>query len=221
MNSGKDFIPRAYAALANFLTNLLNKVSEAQIRLGIDAAKLAEFQLAVNEYLAANTIANDLAASSGDLRDRKDLAEAARAATRKFVNSQLRYNDALTNHDREDMGLVIPDHHPTPVEIPTTVPIVIISHPSMAVIELRFRDSEASGKGKPAGIHGAEVAWGTLDTPPVNWKDLNRSSFATHSPLKITFENEDIGKTFYYALRWENNRGEKGPWTPIEKTVIS
>jgi hypothetical protein len=28
------------------------------------------------------------------------------------------------------------------------------------------------------------------------------------------------GKTVYFALRWENTRGEKGPWSEIMSAII-
>jgi hypothetical protein len=31
---------------------------------------------------------------------------------------------------------------------------------------------------------------------------------------------EDRGKKLYFALRWENTRGEKGPWSEIHSTII-
>jgi hypothetical protein len=34
------------------------------------------------------------------------------------------------------------------------------------------------------------------------------------------FENDQRGKTVYFALRWENTRGEKGPWSAIQIAII-
>jgi hypothetical protein len=33
-------------------------------------------------------------------------------------------------------------------------------------------------------------------------------------------EDTDRGKTVYFCLCWENNRGEKGPWSEIVFAVI-
>jgi len=30
----------------------------------------------------------------------------------------------------------------------------------------------------------------------------------------------DAGKTAYYALRWENTRGETGPWSDVVSATI-
>jgi hypothetical protein len=55
---------------------------------------------------------------------------------------------------------------------------------------------------------------------PVNVHELTRSYFDTNSPLTIEFEEEDRGKTFWYAVRWENTTGEKGPWSEIQSVII-
>jgi hypothetical protein len=36
----------------------------------------------------------------------------------------------------------------------------------------------------------------------------------------LEFEGHDRGKTLWYAARWENTRGLKGPWSPIESVII-
>jgi peptide methionine sulfoxide reductase MsrA len=58
------------------------------------------------------------------------------------------------------------------------------------------------------------------DTKPVHIKEVTRSYFDTHTPLVIEFDEEDRGKTFWYAVRWENTRGEKGPWSEIMSAII-
>ena len=216
----RDYIPTMFGELASFLTNLLNLVSAAQSRLGISAAALAALQTAINEFLAANAIADHPSATNVDRQNRKDAAEVAKAVTRDFVNLNLRFNHAVTNGDRQDMGLTIPDHNPTPVPKPTTIPEAKVRLTGQAVIEIHFRDEGADNKSKPAGVHGAEIAWAILDTPPVNWDELIHSSFATHTPLELTFLGEQRGKTLYFALRWESTRGEKGKWSPIQNAII-
>ncbi|MDR2361331.1 MAG: hypothetical protein LBD91_01215 [Prevotellaceae bacterium] len=51
--------------------------------------------------------------------------------------------------------------------------------------------------------------------PPTDWEELLHSSFATRSPMRMTFSGHDRGKRLFLAARWENNRGEKGPCTEI------
>jgi hypothetical protein len=69
-------------------------------------------------------------------------------------------------------------------------------------------------------VHGAEIGWGVLDEPPVNWSQLVHSSFDTASPFRLSFEGDQRGRRLYFALRWENTRGAKGPWSEIMDAVI-
>ncbi|AHF94767.1 hypothetical protein OPIT5_26275 [Opitutaceae bacterium TAV5] len=50
--------------------------------------------------------------------------------------------------------------------------------------------------------------------------DLTRSGFDTRSPFTLNFDENQRGKTVYFALRWENTRGDKGPWSPITHAVV-
>ncbi|MDR1724124.1 MAG: hypothetical protein LBR84_09345 [Tannerella sp.] len=40
------------------------------------------------------------------------------------------------------------------------------------------------------------------------------------SPITFTFTGEQRGQCFYFALRWKNTRGDKGPWSEIGSAVI-
>jgi hypothetical protein len=88
------------------------------------------------------------------------------------------------------------------------------------VVEIHFRDADSDRKAKPAGVHGVEVAWAVLDATPENWEELTHSSFDTHTPLVLSFERDQRGKTLYFALRWENTTGEKGHWSDIQSAII-
>jgi hypothetical protein len=46
------------------------------------------------------------------------------------------------------------------------------------------------------------------------------SVFSTRSPYVFTFDENMRGKTVYFCLRWENTRGQKGPWSAIYSAII-
>jgi hypothetical protein len=58
------------------------------------------------------------------------------------------------------------------------------------------------------------------EVAPSRWEDLRHSAFDTHTPLTLSFESDQRGKTLYFALRWENTRGEKGKYSPIASAII-
>jgi hypothetical protein len=65
-----------------------------------------------------------------------------------------------------------------------------------------------------------EIAWALSDTPVTRWNELTHSNVDTNSPFTLVFENDQCGKTIYFAIRWENTRGEKGPWSEITSAII-
>jgi hypothetical protein len=88
------------------------------------------------------------------------------------------------------------------------------------VVEIHFHEEGSENRAKPAGVHGAEFVYALLDVAPVDWSQLPHSTFATRTPLKLTFTGFERGKTLYFAARWENTRGEKGPWNEIKAVIV-
>ena len=140
---------------------------------------------------------------------------------RRLYSHFIKPNELVTNAILEEMGFPKRnDSKPSPNPPPTTHVGVKIVLPGPAEVVIHFYDLESKRKGKPKGVHGAEMKWGLFDTPPIDWDALPNSSFDTNSPLKLQFECHNRGKMLYYALRWQNTRGEKGPWNEIQNIAI-
>jgi hypothetical protein len=114
--------------------------------------------------------------------------------------------------------------HPTSAKTPPSPPDTVIEATSdtskIGIVGINFRDKNEKGTAKPKGVRGAEIAWAILDTPPTDWSQLIHSAFDTRTPAELTFSGNDRGKILYYALRWENNIGQKGPWSEIYSAII-
>ncbi|MDR1343999.1 MAG: hypothetical protein LBJ39_01475 [Tannerellaceae bacterium] len=123
----------------------------------------------------------------------------------------------VTNADLDNMGLPQKpshEHHPTPVA--DKAPSFNVEPIGGNRLRIHFFPEGAeSKKGKPHGQHGAEIKWDFTDAPEIDPDDLTHSSFDTNSPFTLDFHVKDIGKRIAFALRWENNRGIKGPWSTV------
>ena len=133
--------------------------------------------------------------------------------------SNLKVNTLLTDKDRRAAGIIINDTKPTAVAVPTTFPVASIDTSMKRRITVHFRDSEREKAGKPYGIHGAEIKWVIADNEP-KVSELINSSFDTRTPYTLEFDDDQRAKTIWMCLRWENTRGEKGPWGDMVKSVI-
>jgi hypothetical protein len=58
------------------------------------------------------------------------------------------------------------------------------------------------------------------NTPPEDTGDLTHSVLAIRTPHTMEFFEEERGKTVYIAIQWQNEKGEKGPWSEIESVII-
>jgi hypothetical protein len=139
---------------------------------------------------------------------------------RKYIKAYISYNPHVTDEDRRIMQLTIHDTKPTPAPISEKAPFVKLELPSPGTIVIAFGDQEGVHRGKPQGQHGVELIYAISDEKPNDWEELTHSTFSTRSPFRLSFKGIDRGKVLYFALRWENNRGEKGPWSEILSVII-
>jgi hypothetical protein len=121
------------------------------------------------------------------------------------------------------MGLPIYKETRTPVKVPKVSPDFSIEPLTGSRLAVHFHAHDADREqvnAKPEGVHGVEIAWAILDTPPKSYADLVHSAFDTRSPYTFQFDLVDAGRRFYCCLRWENTRGEKSPWSEIQSAII-
>jgi hypothetical protein len=75
-------------------------------------------------------------------------------------------------------------------------------------------------RGKPHGVHDAEIRWAIPDHVPVSVKELVNSDFDTASPFTLVFDGTQRGLRLYFCLRWETTTNKKGPDGEIYSVVI-
>jgi hypothetical protein len=137
------------------------------------------------------------------------------------VYAFMKNNPTITDTELLAMGFPTrPTTGGSPVPPPATVPEATVELPSEATIVVHFRDRGASKKGKPAGIHGAEILWNVADAPAARWEELTQSAYDTASPYTFSFAGNERGKTLSFALRWQNTKGEKGSLSMIYTAII-
>ncbi|MDR2802571.1 MAG: hypothetical protein LBB31_05060 [Prevotellaceae bacterium] len=140
---------------------------------------------------------------------------------RQLYTGFLKNNPLVTNHDLISMWMPKrSDGKCRPYPVPDTCVLSNVVLKGPAVLEIHFSDRDSHRKAKPFGVRGAEMLSLISDVPVTRWDELTNNQFCTRSPFRLTFRNDQRGKTLYFALRWENTRGEKGPWNYIQQTII-
>jgi hypothetical protein len=158
------------------------------------------------------------------IQEKNMAREVLKKHIRKFVKEYLIDNHLLTKADLELLGLPVHKTKPTPRPVAADFPWIRANTNLLRHVSFDYGsfdpDTAEPVKAKPFGQHGVEFGWVISDTPIIDTKDLIHSSFDTHTPLTLEFEGHDRGKTLWYAARWENTRGLKGPWSPMENVII-
>jgi hypothetical protein len=217
-----DYLPKNDRKLLQWVINFLNYLSVTLARFG--------FPLAVYDALEA---------LRADFEEKLDIAEAPSTRTKGAIDDKngakkkltkdvraavlryLTYNPDVTDKDRDDLGIPIHKTTRTPAPVAETFPDFDIDTSIICCLIIHFFDrGQKKTKAKPPGQHGAEIRWMISEVPMVDANELIHSSFDTRTPFTLEFGGHERGKTVYFALRWENTRGQKGHWSPIQNAFI-
>ncbi|MDR2811327.1 MAG: hypothetical protein LBB84_12390 [Tannerellaceae bacterium] len=231
MGKTKDWVPRGHTELFTLVVTILVPYFDLnRIRFGMIAGTPAgdwydaTFTVKTyNPYVTAYNLWISPSTRTPLVVD--DLAETEKAMIDRLrqLNKMLIGDPAVTDTDLDAMGFPKrPTNSRTPAPVATDAPrfsfTPLVGH--RLQIDYLDKESPRPAGAKPKGQHGAEIRWAFSETPIVNYKDLVNSVFDTASPAIIEFEGDNCGRTIYVAMRWENTRGEKGPWSDIESTHV-
>lgn len=124
-----------------------------------------------------------------------------------------------TLEDRNTLNMPERSTSKTPAPVPTTVPIGQVNTSRRLEHTISFTNEDGSSA-KPFGVHGCQI-WYKIGTPAVDPSELSFMFTDTSSPHIHQFSGEHVGKNVYYWLRWENTRGETGPWSDVVMATIT
>jgi hypothetical protein len=87
-------------------------------------------------------------------------------------------------------------------------------------LHIAFENRDTGSSIKPYYLTGAVIYYALSPTPIFHANELTSSRLATRSPCLLTFAPEQRGQTLYLAARWQNRRGELGPWSETVSAII-
>lgn len=187
-----------------------------------DEDEIGEVLVAIKAFLTAR--AAFLADDSSANRSLKNVSmKRAKAAMRSFANTSIRFNRFMRESDKEVFGVVAKDNTYTPVSTPTSRAIIdSIKALGGFRVEIRFHDElTPTRKSIPYGYNGCLLNFVYLDERVTDFKALNHSALMTKSTYVLRLEPDSERKYLSCAARWQNDRGELGPWSDIGHVVIA
>ena len=131
-------------------------------------------------------------------------------------------NDQVTDANREAAGVHVPKTTRTSVAVPSTNPVGYVVNTDRLEHTLSFADSATpTRRARPTGVIGCQVYLFVGNDTPQSPSRYTFHMVSTRTPQRITFADEDAGKTANYLLRWVNTKGETGPWSQIISATIT
>ncbi|MDR2481797.1 MAG: hypothetical protein LBD07_05875 [Spirochaetaceae bacterium] len=223
MAYSKDYIPTRDADFGGWLTNLtgyaFKKVND-KVWEHIPVDKITQLKSHETAWLAAFAkIAGPH--TSVDTEEKNDARKAAEAFVRPFVQQYLKF-DPVTDEDRTAMNIPNRDTTATPIGKPVTrAQIVSIKASGGFRIELILQDESAPGShAVPYGMNGALLNYTVGAEKIADYDALKETRLMTRAHFTLELGPADEGKFLSCAARWQNERGELGPWDEIHHIAV-
>jgi hypothetical protein len=216
-----DFIPRDDESFDTFFTQFNTWVQVNGATRGLNAAQLADLNDRLGDWttvypshLTAQTAANTA-------RELKDSTRAECEAVMRECARVLQNHPNTTDPDRTAAGLTVRDNTRTRAAVPTTAPALTIDNSQRLRQTIHFRDvTTPTSKAKPAGVRSLELRCFCGPTPPADPEAFAWVANDSSTPYVKEFDAGDANKDAWWVGRWENTRGEKGPWSEVVKATV-
>jgi hypothetical protein len=221
MSSGVDYIPRTDGKLLTWAQFLFETLDAKYKAWGIDPLSFGLiYPTLIQAFADALAKLSDPNHGPADTAVKNAAREELVGAIRPYVKEYLEYNHMISDPDRTSIGLPVHDTEPTRVPVPDSWALPTTEVKGPGVISIYVTDSKSGRRAKPKGVHGYEIGYTISAEPVQHWDELQHSTFSTGNTMEFRFESEKRGLIFSFATRYENSRGEKGPWSETTHVAI-
>jgi hypothetical protein len=205
-----DFIPKSFSTFRTWIHTFDAVIQAHQEAWNLPAPECTALHEGVAAYLETDRHAEGADATAALRLERREANEALISQVRFFVKKFINLNDRISDPQRLELGLHIPDHSRTPQPAPSSQAQAELSFPGIHLVELHIRKS-ASEKDRGLGVRiyygimareKAAAVSHELLTPPESGDDLPHSVFTRKKVFQFDFPEADRGKWAYFCLRY-------------------
>lgn len=189
----------------------------------LTAADAAAIDATVDDFAAARVLAIDPATRTPVTVNAKDVARnAAVQICRQYV-ILIKFNAGVADADKIAIGVRPVNPSRTPIDPPTTSPLIDIIGATPGAHTLRFSDTNTpASSAKPFGAISLQLFVAVADTAVSDPALAKFMGAFTRNPVGIAFTAEEGGKLATYFARWASRRGDTGPWSlPVAMQIAA
>jgi hypothetical protein len=212
--------PSKEADLDNYFQTAQPYLVANAARLGISADNINVLTSNFNAWNTAFPPSQNPDTRTKSVTDSKNIANQNMQNTLRAIYADIP-ESALTVQDRNTLNLPERSKSHTPSPVPDTKPIAKVDTSKHLEHTIAFTDEATpASTAKPDGVRGCQI-WMKIGSPAADVSELQYVATDTNSPYVNHFTVANAGKPVYYWLRWENTRGETGPWSDQVMATIT
>ena len=213
--------PRSDADFTTAAGNLVDYATANMAALGLVAGDLTAVAAARTDWESKYPAAVAAQNASIAATDAKNVSRPLYEEELDLLVAKMAGSGQMDSAEAAAMGLNVPDTEPTPVAAPTTRPVVNVDFSQRFTHVIHFSDEALPGSTrKPEGVRAVHIFNKVGGTPPATPDDVDFLATDTRTPYTVVYDGSEAGQIAYYMLRWENTRGEFGPWSETVSATI-
>jgi hypothetical protein len=207
-----DFLPRRDAGFLNWSAAFCAKINASPGDYGLTTEQASDYA-ALHEHYATSYHAAKSPLTRGPraVLIKNEARRAAERAARRLAR-QIQGMAAVTDQQRQALGLTVRKAEPSPVPRPSTPPRLVVKLLYGATVRVDLRDVDSPRRGKAAGIAGASVFSHVGAFPPAVLSQWTYEGDTTRPQMDITLPpTTPPGAKVWLTAYWYNPRAQGGP----------
>lgn len=217
-----NYLPQPLADFQIWADNFSDLITANPVTYGLVAGDAVAIATSVDAFDAAYALSTAPATRTKvTVQATVDARNAAVQVIRAYARIILA-NAGVADPDKVALGLHLRDVVNTPIPAPSTAPVISVIGATPGVLTCTSRDamSDPGIKAKPFGATQllVYVMFGTV--APVTPGATPFKGAFTKTPFAIDTTAGTPGQTAFIYGRWQNQKGQMGPWSALSSSVI-
>ena len=203
-------IPTKNADLVGWGANFDTKYTLDPVPLGGTAAMATEFHDRYVAFVDANTAASADATKSKALLGVRESTKADLLEYGRMLYTQIQANIDVPDESKIELGIVVPDRNPTPVELGETAPFLGVAGVFGRDVHLNIRNADTMKRKKVHGAIGVNLYSFVGTTPPAGTAGWVSEGNVSKPEVIVQFDPEAVtpGTLVYFTACWYSRTGK-------------
>jgi hypothetical protein len=222
-NKHEYYMPRGAHEFNGWAKNFVEVAQANKAAFGFTDQELTPLSAGVTALGTAINKADSETATKEDIRHKNTVLKTTRDLFRTFVNTRVNYNDKIDDDGRANLRTHIRDTTRTTIPVPTDLVRLRITPLEGHGHRVDFVSAATGKKAIPYGLNGVVLACKILEDGepvPQTGAELPDTELMTSSPQVKDYPPNLAGRRAAYSAAWQNEKGEKGPFSDVQIHVI-